>query len=146
VARIVDSEAALAIEIPEWSPSGAAVAVEWNERDRRRRLHAQTPDASEVYVEVLVAPELVDHAASIADQMAFLRDRAIDPTLTEAVPGTCAGRPATTFDFAGELGGHSRIRRFAFVDAGGRTYRIVHDPTSPANAAILRTLVLATDT
>jgi hypothetical protein len=142
VARIEDAEAGFAIEIPEAAASGAPVEVERDERDGTRRLHAQTPDGSEVYVEVLAGAAVVDHGVAIAEQGAFLRERATVERLTDSAPAVLGGRPASTFDFVGELGGRHRSRRFAFVDAGGRTYRIVHDPTSPANELIIRTLRL----
>lgn len=140
VARIEDAEGGFAIEVPEEGASGAPVEVERDERDGAQRLHAQTTDASEVCVEVLAGTSVVDHAVAVADQQRFLRERATVETLTDRAQGPLGGRPASTFDFVGELGGRHRSRRFAFVDAGGRTYRIVHDPTSPANEAILLTL------
>lgn len=145
VARIADPEGGFSIEIPDEAASGAPVELERDARDGARRLHAQTPDGSEIYVEVLAGASAVDHGLAIADQATFLRERATVETLTDAAPGLLAGRPASTFDFIGELGGRHRTRRFAFVDAGGRTYRIVHDPTSPANESIIRTLRLPGD-
>jgi hypothetical protein len=145
VARIEDVAGAFAIEIPNEAASGAPVEIERDERDGARRLHAQTPDASEIYVEVLAATSVVDHGRAIADQVAFLRERATVVTLTDPAPELLGGRPASTFDFVGELGGRHRSRRFAFVDGGGRTYRIVHDPTSAANASIIGTLRLPGD-
>ena len=145
VARIEDAEGGFAIEIPEVAASGAPVELERDERDGARRLHAQTPDGSEVYVEVLAGASAVDHAVAFADQQRFLRERATVESLTDPAQSLLGGRPASTFDFVGELGGQHRSRRFAFVDAGGRTYRIVHDPSSPANEAILMTLRLPGD-
>jgi len=145
VARIEDAEGGFAIEIPEEAAGGAPVELERDVRDGARRLHAQTPDGSEVYVEVLAGATVVDHAVAVADQQRFLRERATVETLTDPAKVLLGGRPASTFDFVGVLGGRHRSRRFAFVDAGGRTYRIVHDPTSPANEAILLTLTLPED-
>src|SRR6185503_5320221 len=97
VARIEAAEGGFAIEIPEVAASGAPVELERDEQDGARRLHSQTPDGSEVYVEVLAGASAVDHAVACADQQRFLRERATVESLTDPAPSLLGGRPASTF-------------------------------------------------
>ena len=108
----------------------------------RHRVHAQTADGSTVYVEIVSWPEHVAHRDAIAEQRADLRQRAPDATIGEPEKAEIAGRPASAFTFDGQLGEARRRRRFVYVDTAARTLRIVVDPGSPANEAILATLVL----
>jgi len=139
---IRDPEHGLTIQLPTHTADGAAVEVDRDERDGAHRIHAHAPDGSTVYVEVVSFPGLLDHDTAIADQQAGLRVRAPGAAIGPVRPATVAGRPATAFEFAGALGGVRRRRWFAFVDTATRTIRVVHDPGSPANEAILATLTL----
>jgi hypothetical protein len=123
-----------ALVLPRTAPSGVQVTIVVEDiRGGAHRLHAATPDGHELYVEVVTHHGLVDHGKASDDQRRFLRERAPGGAIDEIEIATIAGRPATRFDFRGTLGGHARVRRFAFVDANGRTYRLVHDPTSAAS-------------
>ena len=139
---VVDAEHGWSIRIPTRTVDGAAVTLERGADAARHRVHAQTADGSTVYVEVVSWPEHVVHRDAIADQRGDLRHRAPDATIGEPEATEIAGRPATAFTFDGRLGEMRRCRRFVFVDTAARTLRIVSDPGSSTNEAILATLVL----
>ncbi|HTE52352.1 MAG TPA: hypothetical protein VK698_15980 [Kofleriaceae bacterium] len=130
------------VRIPATTTAGAPVEVERGERDGGRRVHARSADESEVYVEILTYPGLVDHRAAAAGQRTFLEEQSPGGRLSETAATTFRGRDATAFDFVGILGGRRKARRFVFVDSASRTCRVVTDPSSPANAGILDSLVI----
>ena len=140
-----DDEHGLTLRVPRHTADGAPVAIDRDARDGTHRVHAHASDGSTVYVEVVSFPGLVDHDAAIAEQQAGLRVRAPGAAIGPIRPATVAGRPATAFEFAGTIDGVRRRRWFAFVDTSARTIRIVDDPGSPANDAILATLTFDDD-
>jgi hypothetical protein len=145
VVIVRDEAHGLTLRVPTRTADGEPVALDRDERDGAHRLHAHAPDGSTVYVEVVSFPGLVDHDVAIAEQQATLRMRAPGAAIGPIRPATVAGRPATAFEFAGAIDGVRRRRWFAFVDTASRTVRIVTDPGSPADDAILATLVLDDD-
>ena len=140
--RIADTEHGWSIRIPARASTGEAVTFERDARDGRHRVHAQTPDGSTVYVEVVSSPDRVSHVDAIAEQRTGLRERSPDAEIGAPETAELAGRPATGFTFEGRLGADRRRRRFVYVDTEARTVRIVYDPSSATNDAILATLVL----
>ena len=140
---VTDPEHGLTLHVPTVTPAGAAVGVRVDRDAVDHRIHAQTADGSEVYVEIVSFAGIVDRDEASAEQRAALRARSPEARISELFPITIIGRTATTFDFSGVLGGLRRDRRFIFVDSADRTVRIVVDPTSPTNMAILDTLELA---
>ncbi len=85
-------------------------------------------------------PGVIDHRAARDDQRRGLAERDPGATVVAAPDGTLLGRAAASLDFEGVLGGQPRRRRFVWLDLGPRTLRIVCEPTSPSNAAIIATL------
>jgi hypothetical protein len=128
--------------IPAETPGGRPVAVQSGERFGRYLMHAESPDQSELYFEVLAYEGLMEHHALVKDQQAFLRENSADAAVSEATAGTLHHLEGTTFDFRGTLQNRWRVRRFLFVDGPNRTYRIVHDPTHALNTQVLLTLQL----
>ena len=135
-----DPEHGFAIDVPATAPSGAAVAVDHETTGAAHRLHAATPDATEVYVEVVSYAGLIDHVVAREDQRRGLAERDPAGTAVAAADGSLLGRVTTRLDFEGVLGGQPRRRRFVWLDLGPRTLRIVFEPTSPANGTIIATL------
>ena len=105
------------------------------------RMRAQTADGSEVYVEVVSYAGIVDRGQAVTEQRDALRVGR--PGISGPTSTRVLGRPAAPFDSSGLLGGTRRVLRFLLVEAGVRTVRIVFDPTSPENDAILGTLAIA---
>ena len=136
-----DPEHGFAIDVPSTAPSGATVAVDHEmTAGAAHRLHAHTPDATEVYVDVVSYPAIIDHGVAREDQRRGLAERDPAGTIVAAPDGSLFGRATTRLDFDGMLGGLPRRRRFVWLDLGPRTLRIVCEPTSAANAAIIATL------
>ena len=130
--------------VPTETPNGQSVHVQCEERSGRHKLHAESPDQSEFYFEVLAYEGLMNHTSLVSDQLAFLRENSADGTCSEATRGTLHHLEGTLFDFSGTLQNRWKVRKFIFVDGPNRTYRIVHDPTSLLNAQALQTVQLGT--
>jgi hypothetical protein len=133
------------VVLPETTPSGQSVAIMRDERSDSMLMHAESPDQSELYFEVLCYRNLRDHGAAITAQHAFLAEHAKDHRFGKTTSTTVNGRAATTFDFEGWLQGRWKVRRFLFIDAGGCTHRVVFDPTSPLNHNLLAALEFVAD-
>ena len=128
--------------VPTETPNGQSVHVQCDERSGRHKMHAESPDQSEFYFEVLAYEGLINHSSLVRDLQTFLRENSADGTYSEASPGTLHHLEGTLFDFSGTLQNRWKVRKFIFVDGPNRTYRIVHDPTSPLNAQALQTVQL----
>ena len=63
---ISDPEHNYSLQIPSVTPSGQAVEVDKDERAGMRRVHAHSPDLSELYFEIVSYPGLIDHDQAIA--------------------------------------------------------------------------------
>jgi len=131
--------------VPTQTPNGQSVSIQSGERFGRHIMHAESPDQSEFYFEVLAYEGFMDHNALARDQQDFLRENSSDGTYSEALRGTLHHLEGATFDFRGTLQNRWKERKFLFVDGPNRTYRIVHDPTSEINAQALQTLQLGMD-
>jgi hypothetical protein len=129
------------VALPQITPSGRPVTIRRDTRTDSTLMHAESPDQSELYFEVLCYTTLRDHSAAIAAQQSILAEHAQDHRIGAVASTTVNGRAATTFDFEGWLQGRRKVRRFLFIDAGGCTHRIVFDPTSTLNHDILAALV-----
>ena len=141
--QIDDEVHGYTVVLPDLTPHGQTVVIQRGDRVGAHVLHAESPDQSELYVEVTTYPQRTAHDALISSQQEFLRSNALDPVLSATGDTTLAGRQATTFDFEGLLQGRLKRRRFVFVDVAARTYRVVYDHTSPLNAVVLQSLVFS---
>lgn len=133
------------VTLPDATPTGQTVAILRDKRNDSTLMHAESPDQSELYFEVLSYRDQRNHATAITTQQAFLTEHAKDLQIGATTATTLKGLDATTFDFEGWLQGRWKVRRFLFVDAGGCTHRIVFDPTSRLNHDLLAALELAAD-
>jgi hypothetical protein len=133
------------IPLPETTPNGQSVAIMRDERTDSMLMHAESPDQSELYFEVLCYRDLREHGAAITAQQAFLGEHAKDLRIGATTSSTVNGLAATTFDFEGWLQGRWKVRRFLFIDAGGCTHRVVFDPTSTLNHDVLAALEFTAD-
>lgn len=140
---IVDDQNGYSVSIPE-STDGHAVSVRSGSRNDIHVMHAETPDQSTIYFEVTTYPTRLAHQALMSGQHAFLADNAENANIGDASSGKLGGLAATSFDFEGWLQGRMKTRRFLFVDTS-RTYRVVYDPTSSHNEAVLDSLRFSTD-
>ena len=131
------------VALPQTTPKGQAVAIMRDERTDGALMHAESPDQSELYFEVLCYRDQRDHAAAVTAQQAFLAEHAKDHRIGATMSVTVNDLAATTFDFEGWLQGRWKVRRFVFVDARGCTHRIVFDPTSRLNHDVVATLKIA---
>lgn len=138
--RIPDPGLGYSIRVPERTPSGHPVEILTLDREGIHRVHARSPDESEVYFEVTSYPTLVDHDQAAVDQKSFLSTRSADARMTSSSRTLVHFLPATEFRFEGTLQGRYKVRRFVFVDSQIRTYRIVYDPRSGVNERILESL------
>lgn len=139
---ITDSEHGYSVQIPSTTPGGQPVEILKEQREGRQRVHAQSPDASEVYFEIMSMPGLINHQQAVAEQKAFLASRSPDAAITATRQSVVHSLSATEFSFEGMLDGQWKVRRFIFLDSAHRTYRIIYDPRSEGNEQILDTLVL----
>ena len=140
---IDDRERGYSVTIPSTTPAGRAVSIQTGTQRGAHVMHAESDDQHELYFEVTTYPERRDHADLAAEQLAFLRDRSPDRRTTAPAPQRVGRFDGTTFDFAGTLQGRFKERRFLFVDANGRTYRVVFDPTSAVNECVLDRLTFS---
>jgi hypothetical protein len=131
------------IPLPEVTPGAQPVTITRDRREDSALMHAESPDQSELYFEILCYQNLRDHGEAITAQHVFLAKHAKDQRIGAMTATTVKGLSATTFDFEGWLQGRWKVRRFLFVDAGGCTHRIVFDPTSRLNHDLLAALELA---
>jgi hypothetical protein len=138
---IDDREHGYCVAIPSTGPSGRAVSIQTGVRRGAHVRHAETEDQHEIYFEVTAYPTQIDHRELAAEQQAFLRDHSSDGDVTAPRAGHVGRLDGTMFEFAGTLQGRFKRRRFLFVDAGARTYRVVFDPTSAPNTVVLDSLV-----
>ena len=139
---LTDVEHNYSLRIPTITPTGQGVAILKDEREGVHRVHAQSPDASELYFEIVSARGLLDHEQIIAEQKAFLTHQSSDAIITATKQSVVVSVRATEFGFEGTLGGQWKSRRFIFLDSALRTYRIIYDPRSTVNEQILDSLVL----
>lgn len=126
--------------LPETTPTGQTIAIMRDKRSDSSLMHAESPDQSELYFEVLCYTTSRDHSALVAAQQTFLAEHAKDHRIGTATRTIVNGLAATTFDFEGWLQGRWKVRRFFFIDAGGCTHRVVFDPTSALNHDVLAAL------
>ena len=139
---VADPAHGFSIRIPSRTPSDQSVTIDRAERDGVGRLHAHTPDGTELYVEVVAYPGLIDHREAAIEQRGFLSEQDPGCRLWRVRAVKVGGLVGSGFRFSGTLGDLLRVRRFVFVDAADRTFRIVYDPTSTLNRAVLRTLTI----
>ena len=140
--NIIKKDLGYSVWIPESTPNNAKVTIETRENAGIHIMHAESPDQLELYFEVTAYPSMVDHDTLAGQQQEFLREHSNDGTITEVVEGRVGNYSGTTFDFRGTLQGKWKERRFFFVDILQRTFRVVHDPTSPLNLEVLVSLEL----
>lgn len=139
---ITDTEHDYSLRIPTTTPTGQPVDIVKDQREGAHRVHAQSPDASELYFEILSAPGLINHEEAVAQQKAFLSSQSSDAAITATKQSEVHSFGTTEFDFEGTLGGRWKVRRFIFLDSALHTYRIVYDPRSEVNQQILDSLVI----
>lgn len=139
---VADAEHGFSIRIPSRTPSDQSVTIDRAERGGVGRIHAHTPDASELYVEVVAYPGLIDHPEAATEQRGYLSEQDPACRLTRVRAVKIGGLVGSGFRFSGTLGDLRRVRRFVYVDAADQTFRIVYDPTSALNRAVLRTLTI----
>jgi hypothetical protein len=142
---VADREHGFSIRIPSRTPSDQSVTIDRAERDGVGRLHAHSPDGSELYVEVVAYPGLIDHREAAASQRSYLSEQNSSARLSRVRAFKIGSLVGSGFAFAGTLDGQPRVRRFVFIDSADRTYRIVCDPTSILNRTVLRTLAIGGD-
>lgn len=140
--NIVDASLGYAVYIPEVTPSGQIVTIHKSEKAGAHKMHAESPDQSELYFEVTAHPFLVGHDALVEQQQGFLLNYSIDGTVSEIAYKTVGRYVGTTFDFCGTLQGKWKERRFLFVDSSARTFRVVYDYTSALNGQVLSRFAL----
>jgi len=142
---VADVEHGFSIRIPSRTPSDHPVTIDRAERDGVGRLHAHTPDGTELYVEVVAYPGSIDRREAAIEQRRYLSEQDPECLLSRMRAIKIGSLVRSGFRFTGTLGGHLRVRSFIFVDAADRTFRIVYDPTSTLNRAVLRTLTIGGD-
>jgi hypothetical protein len=130
------------VHIPSTTPGGQIVTICCGERDGTHIMHAESPDQSELYLEVTAYPDVRDHDRIAEGQQRFLIDHSADGKMSQVSVKRIDGHSGTWFDFRGTLQGRWKERRFLFINGPCRTYRIVHDPTSALNRRILAGLRL----
>jgi hypothetical protein len=143
--EISDSERRFVFHAPATTAKGQPIQVLRDERDGVHRVHALSPDESELYFEVVAYLQHVVHGEAVAQQQRFLAEHSPDGAVTPAEATTVKSLPATTFSFRGTLGSRWKVRRFLFVDTPVRTCRIVYDLTSDLNVQVLDSLVISDD-
>jgi hypothetical protein len=142
--EITDSEFRFSFRVPEVTPKGQPVQILRDERDGVHRVHALSPDESELYLEVVSSPGLMNHEDVVGQQQRFLAEHSPDGSFTHASGTIVKSHPATEFSFQGTLGGRWKVCRFVFIDSDVRTFRIIYDPTSNLNAEVLDSLAITT--
>jgi len=68
---ITDLEHNYSLRIPNTTPRGQPVDILKDQREGAHRVHAQSPDDSELYFEIVSAPGLINHEEAVAQQKAF---------------------------------------------------------------------------
>jgi hypothetical protein len=139
---ITDSEHNYSVQIPNTTPKGQPVEILMDQHEGTHRVHAQSPDSSDLYFEIVSAPRLINHEEAVAQQKAFLSSQSSDAAITAAKHSLVGNFDATEFGFEGTLGGRWKVRHFIFLDSAVRTYRIIYDPRSQVNEQILDSLVI----
>jgi len=139
---ITDTEHNYSLRIPTTTPSGQPIEIVKDQRTGAHRIHAQSPDAAELYFEIVSASGLINHEEAVAQQKAFLSSQSFDAAITATKQSVVRSFAASEFGFEGTLGGRWKVRRFIFLDSALRTYRIIYDPRSTVNEQILDSLVI----
>jgi hypothetical protein len=139
---VADRQHGFSIGIPSRTPSGQSVTIDQAERDGVGRVHAHSPDGSELYVEVVAYAGCIYRREAAIEQRGYLSEQDPAGRLSRVRAIKLGSLIGSGFAFTGTLGGLPRVRRFLFVDTAERTYRIVYDPTSTLNRTVLRTLVV----
>lgn len=134
---IADEEHGYSLRLPLETPTGQRVRISREKSAGRHRVHASSRDESELYVEIVSFPGLIDHRKAVDDQREFLLARSPNGVVTPAEPSFFGSRPSVSFLFEGELDGKFKLRRIRFVDSATRTFRIAYDPGSELNQEIL---------
>jgi hypothetical protein len=138
---ISDVEHNYSVRIPQTTPGGQPVEIVRSQQEGMHGMHAHSPDASEVYFEVVSYPGWIDREEAVAGQRDSLASRSPDAALTPTRQTVVGGFEASEFRFEGTLDGQWKVRRFIFLDTALRTYRVIYDPRSAANEEILDSLV-----
>ena len=134
--ELADPEFGYRFYVPRIAPSRQPVTVLRNEREGMRGVHALTEDRHEIYFELVAYPAEIDHETACEGQKQYIAEHFEAATFTENTQIQLKALPATTFTFDSKNFG----RRFLYVDAAERTYRIVYDHLHPPNAQILETV------
>jgi hypothetical protein len=142
---ITDVEHNYSVRVPHTTPTGQPVEILKSQHEGMHGMHAQSPDDSEVYFEIVSYPGLLNHEEAVEGQKASLASRAPDAALMATKQSTGGASDATEFRFEGTLGGRWKVRRFLFLDSALRTYRVIYDPRSAVNEQILDSLVIETE-
>jgi hypothetical protein len=141
---ITDVEHNYSVRIPHTTPSGQPVEIVRSQQEGMHGMHAHSPDASEVYFEVVSYPGRIGCEEAVTGQRDSLASRSPDAALTPTKQSVVRGFDATEFRFEGTLDGQWKVRRFIFLDTALRTYRVICDPRFAANEEILGSLVFET--
>ena len=140
---IADEEHNYSVQIPKVTPTGQSVEILEDQRDGVHRVHAHSPDLSELYFEIVSYPAQIDHDEAVAEQKGFLSRQSPDAAITATRRCAVGTSDATEFRFEGTLQGRWKVRRFVFMSTPNRTYRVIYDPTSAVNERVLESLVVA---
>ena len=136
----VDARSGLSCRYPAVTPGGKAVDVIEEDVDGVARVHLISRESAEVYVEVRRFPDLTPeseyagHTATLADR--FATEGVVISDLT---PKELAGQRAQTYRFA--WGPNERV--VLLVQRRRALYRVIYDPGSDLNVAIVQTLAFA---
>jgi hypothetical protein len=126
--RVRLSELGLTFDYPQRTPGGHAVEFD------DVRVHACSADGDEVYFELSRHLDLTAQA-QYEREREFVSSR-LGADVTPLTPTTLASLPAQEFGAVWD----GNERRFVLVERGRWLYRVVYDPRSPLNVAVLESI------
>ncbi len=139
----------VSVHSPATTRSGDAVIIDTSTMSGARRMHALSRDRTEVYVEVVVYPSLIDVEEIYAEQKAFILADTVNKVSASVTPlenGKLQGRDARLSRVSFESEGETFERTFLFlnVEEQGAAFglRVVLDPRSETNWQIVERLAI----
>lgn len=115
------------------TPKGDLVEVAIMDQEKRKRIHLTSPDMVEMYFEVAVSEGRYNPEDSYRKLGEEVRKRFLGISISSLEETEIGGLPAHEFSFEWEDG----IRHVVYIQKKRCMIRIIYDPRSEANTALL---------
>lgn len=135
----------MTVHYPTTTASGERVEIDESSRDGMKRIWVHSPDRLEVYLEIVTYPERLDHAELYASQRRFhlSAEGRADAWIDDLQRTELRSLPASRYALGWSESVRAMTRECCFADLPDGTFRLIFDPRSPTNHAIVEYIELA---